>query len=84
MAPAADAQPLACYFSDAVQDQKREPADTRLFVSAARGSSRLASASAPGHLRGLDSPERQEEVVRGTYETVKKDRKQTSAKATQN
>lgn len=31
MEPAADAQPLACYFSDAFQDQKSQPADMRLF-----------------------------------------------------
>lgn len=29
--PAAGAQPLACYFSDAFQDQKSQPADMRLF-----------------------------------------------------
>lgn len=31
VAPAADAQPLACYFSDAFQEQKSQPADMRLF-----------------------------------------------------
>lgn len=42
--PEADAQPLACYFSDAFQDQKSEPADMRLFVSTARDLNRLAPA----------------------------------------
>lgn len=42
---AVNQQPLACYFSGASSDQKREPVDTRLFVAAAsRDFSRLASA----------------------------------------
>lgn len=68
MEPAADAQPLACYFSDAFQDQKSQPADMRPFnrlALAANGPTACVPASAPGHLHGLDSPGGQEESNQG-------------------
>lgn len=48
---AVNQQPLACYFSGASPDQKREPADTQLFVSAASRDFSCLAPAVNGRLR---------------------------------